>query len=221
MEFSRAGHSPASPGVRSGSRRARKHAGDPRCYSPTMASWQNTPSRNRRRDRAEPELVRQAPVDIALAGERGLFRNHEVSGPRSWRSFATSYVAQALALVLLVQLGISVPKELAASKHYQAIELIADREPAPRKPVTVIKPLTSPPRVLLQKIAPPKIALPEPAPPVVEAKVEPPPLPVPTPTPSKPQPKVETGKFDSAPAPVARGNPTKELETGVFSGSSA
>src|SRR5205823_11102575 len=45
----------------------------------------------------------------------------------------------------------------------------------------------------------------------------------PTPAPPKPMPKVETGKFDNNPnpAPVARGNPTKEIETGVFSGSSA
>src|SRR5262249_2766536 len=82
---------------------------------------------------------------------------------------------------------------------------------------------TAPPRIYVQKIAP-KIEIPKPRgipPPPAVAKVEPPP--VPAPVSPKPQPNLDVGKFDSNPnpAPVARGNPTKAIETGVSSGSSA
>src|SRR5207248_10205812 len=108
------------------------------------------------------------------------------------------------------------------SRVYTAVELYMPAKPVQEVPRPVAQKIIAPPRVLVQKIAP-KLELPKPAevtPPPVVAKVEPPPLP--TPAPPKPMAKVETGKFDSNPnpAPVARGNPTKEIETGVFSGSS-
>src|SRR6266404_8899765 len=179
-----------------------------------MATWRNP---------SLPEDPRGAPRPVLVnatvaARNMPLFHQITVQRQRSWRSFITSYALELVGLALLVQFGVVAPQQLAPSKHYQSIELITERKPEPPPP-PITKKITAPPRVVVARITPPKLEMPKPeiTPPPVVAKVEPPPIP----TPEPPKPKVETGKFDSNPAPVARGNPTKAIETGAFSGSSA
>jgi TonB family protein len=183
-----------------------------------MATWQN-PSLP-----AEPSST-QRLRPVLVSGPNGsnmpLFQQVTAKPPRNWRSFLSSYALEIVGIALLAHFGVIAPQTLAPRKTYTSIELYTPK-PTETAPAPVAKKITAPPRVLVEKITP-KVELPKPEitppPPPVVAKVEPPP--VPTPEPPKPMAKVETGKFDSAPAPVARGNPTKEVETGVFSGSSA
>jgi TonB family protein len=144
---------------------------------------------------------------------------------RRWLSFAYSYMVQALAVVVLVQLAIFVPPQMAVQKKYQSIELLTDFRPVKMAAPPVIRTkaikLPAPLRTLAEK--PPKIELPTPpkmplVAKVEPAKVEPPPLP---PRAPQPAPRIETGKFDSVTPSVTRGNPTRAVETGGFSGSSA
>ena len=144
-----------------------------------------------------------------------LFKS-ESADPQRWRHFATSYSLQLVGILLLTQIAFEAPQVITQQRHYESIQLYLNK-PEPEPQHMMVRKIAPPPPAVIKRITPPKVELPQKdiAPPIV-AKLEPPkPLP--------PAPKVETAHFDAPPVPEPkpRGNPTRPIELGAFSGSSA
>lgn len=154
----------------------------------------------------------------------------EVSAPRQWNRWGTSFFLHAAALLFVVQIATWLPKDVVqiVTPHNESVTLIA---PSLENP-TVVKPLPPPPpKVIAQLREEPKLATP---PPVLAPKIQAPPVkPEPVPEPPKivakntpppelpkppvPQKKITEGLFDSGSSakPTIKA-PAREVETGGF-----
>ena len=154
-----------------------------------------------------------------------LFSYDPLYRKRDWKSFAFSYVLQAIAVAVLVKMAVMPSVHFMRQVHTTLYTpMVVKSEPIKTPPRPQPR-LQSPPKMQLAKLAPPqpKLEIPKPVePPKVVAELKPVPLPEVKPQPVKAPPKVELGKFEEKPAPVMPpGNPNKPLEVGAFSGSSA
>ena len=140
--------------------------------------------------------------------------------------FLVSFVVQALAVVLLMEMGLIHPKELIpAVKFDTAIRLVATppqrpAPPPPRRLLTVAEATVTPQTVAPRLLPPPRVAAPK-----MVARAQPPQIDLPpAPAPSVPRPQpvkvqvVRTGIFNStgsqAVATLAR--PAPAVQTGGF-----
>jgi TonB family protein len=150
-----------------------------------------------------------------------------------WSAVTVSFVVQAAALVLLVEIGIFLPRQLVeVTRHYEAINLALDTPTAHPIPEQKVLKTPPPPRPELDryfdqaalrvparmrvapeapKVEAPKLELPK------RANIDLPPAPV-----VKPAPIVQTGMFAENAAKPTVNNAPRNLQTAGFSsGSSA
>src|SRR5438270_312543 len=63
---------------------------------------------------------------------------------RQWRTFAYSYLVETVVVIVLANIVIMAPQQVAPRKNYQKIELIADFRPKQTPPKAIAK-ITAPP----------------------------------------------------------------------------
>lgn len=128
--------------------------------------------------------------------------------PRPRRNrFLASFVVQAFALALLLKFGVIDPKSLESTRTYQAVELIAPATPSTLAPLPRRIAITPPPLRRLNELA-------RLSPPAVH--IDNPPLP---PTVQRSQPEQPSASPATVSAPMP--DPKRQVQTGLFSGSSA
>ena len=140
----------------------------------------------------------------------------------NWRALATSFTAQALLLLLLMQMGLIQPQKLLLNTSYHMTPLVMATEVQPVAPVApkIVRPRLLPPApvpvvVARHEVSPLPIRHEVEAPPQVKIPVAPAPRLVESAGGARPPVIVHTGEFGSSVQPTIN-KPVEQVQTGSF-----